>query len=295
MSARSEYKKVIYFNILAHITWGAMAAYFGLMRQIPAAEIAVHRGLWSVPCALAIVTCLGQWVDVVAIFRQPRTLMILALTSCIIVFNWGLYVWSIEAGRTIDSSLGYFINPLLNILAGYFFLGERFGRVQLSAIVIATGVFPWLGLALGTSFCTYGFLRKQVNVGPTQGFLVEVMMAAMPLLAVELWMRQTGVARFGENAGETLLLMGCGIWTTTALVFFAASLKRIRYSTAGILQFISPSIVFLTAVFVFHEPLERWKLVSFALLWLALGIYSIAAILEERTKAQTGDFLVDSV
>lgn len=291
----NEQQRGVLYNIIAHLFWGTMAAYFGLMREIPAAEIAVHRGLWSVPLALVIVLWLGQWRDVMAVFRQPKTLAILTLTGSIIVFNWGFYIWSIEVGRTLESSLGYYINPLLNIVAGYFFLGERFNRSQLVAIAIATaavviqtiatGVFPWLGLALGTSFCIYGLIRKQVNVGPTQGFLVEVLVIALPLLAAEIWMTQAGMARFGTNMKDTLLLAGCGAWTTGALVFFSASLKRIRYSTAGILQFVSPSLVFLTAVFLFHEPIDRWKLLSFMMLWVALAVYSISAIREERAKS----------
>ncbi|MFO1032764.1 MAG: EamA family transporter RarD [Hyphomicrobiales bacterium] len=290
MQGLTEQQRGVLYNVIAHLFWGAMAAYFGIMRHIPAPEIAVHRGLWSVPLALVIVFWLGQWSEVLAIFRQPRTLAILTLTGAIIVFNWGFYIWSIEVGRTLESSLGYFINPLLNIVAGYFFLGERFNRAQLVAIAlatlavlvqtIATGVFPWLGLALGSSFCLYGLIRKQVHVGPTQGFLVEVLVIAVPLLLAEIWMMKQGWAHFGANLKDTLLLAGCGAWTTGALVFFAASLKRIRYSTAGILQFLSPSLVFLTAVFVFGEEIGGWKLVSFIMLWVALAIYSIAAIRE---------------
>jgi chloramphenicol-sensitive protein RarD len=294
MQGLSEQHKGILFNVIAHLFWGGMAVYFGFMRHIPAMEIAIHRGLWSVPLAILIVWWLGQTKEVLAVFRQPRNLALLALTGSIIVLNWGFYIWSIEVGRALESSLGYYINPLLNIVAGYFLLGERFNRAQLAAIALAvvavliqtisSGVFPWLGLLLGGSFCIYGLIRKQVSVGPTQGFLVEVLLIAVPLLVLEAFFFKSGVARFGATVSDTLLLIGCGAWTTGALVFFAASLKRIRYSTAGILQFISPSLVFLTAIFMFGEPIDRWKLLSFALLWVALTIYSVSAIREERAK-----------
>jgi chloramphenicol-sensitive protein RarD len=294
MNGLSEQHKGVLFNVIAHLLWGGMAVYFGLMRHIPAMEIAVHRGLWSVPLAVLIVWWLGQTRDVLAIFRQPRNLAILALTGSIIVLNWGFYIWSIEVGRALESTLGYYINPLLNIVAGYFVLGERFNRAQAVAIAlavvavliqtIASGVLPWLGLMLGTSFCLYGLIRKKVSVGPTQGFLVEVLLIAPPLVILEWWFVRHGVAKFGGTTFDTLMLAGCGAWTTGALVFFAASLKRIRYSTAGILQFISPSLVFLTAIFMLGEPIDRWKLLSFVLLWIALAIYSFSAFREERAR-----------
>jgi chloramphenicol-sensitive protein RarD len=285
-------QKGVIFCVIAHLFWGGMAPYFGLIRHISAPEIAVNRGLWSLPIAALIIWKFGQWADVWRVFRAPKQLAILALTGSIIVFNWGFYVWSIEVGRAMESSLGYYINPLLNVVAGYAFLGERFNRAQLAAIVlavvavivqtVATGVFPWLGLMLGASFCLYGLLRKTVAVGATQGFMVEVTLIAAPLLAYNLWLFQSGTAKFGENTFDTLMLMGCGVLTTGALVFFASALKHIRYSTAGMLQYISPTLVFLTAIFMFKEPLDIWKMLSFILIWIALAIYSWSAWAEER-------------
>ena len=290
----SEQHKGVVFNVTAHLFWGGMAVYFGFMRHIPAAEIAVNRGLWSLPLAALIIWWLGQWADVWRALTNPRHLAILTFTGMIIVFNWGFYIWSIEVGRALESSLGYYINPLLNVLAGYVFLGERFTKAQMLAIAfaacgvvvqtIASGVFPWLGLALGASFCIYGLLRKTVPVGPTQGFMVEVLVIALPLLIAEFWFMKSGTAHFASNGFDTAMLVGCGAWTTGALVFFAASLKRIRYSTAGILQYISPTLVFLTAIFMFGEHIDRWKLLSFALIWIGLAIYSFSAIREDRLK-----------
>jgi chloramphenicol-sensitive protein RarD len=294
MQGMSESQKGILFCVIAHLFWGGMAPYFGFLRHVHVMEIAVNRGLWSLPIAAVIVWWLGQWGDIARVFRNPRNLAILALTSAIIVFNWGFYVWSIEHGRALESSLGYFINPLLNVIAGYLFLHERFTRAQVVAIVlaalgviiqtVATGVFPWLGLMLGASFCLYGLLRKVVPVGATQGFLVEVMLIAPPMLVVEYWLFKTGQASFGSDLKTTLLLIGCGGLTAGALLFFAESLKRIRYSTAGILQYISPSLVFLTAVYMFGEPMDRWKLLSFACIWVALAIYSVSALRAEARK-----------
>lgn len=289
-------QKGVLYCIIAHLFWGTMAIYFGQIRHIPALEIAIHRGLWSLPIAAFVIWYLGQWGEVANALRNPKTFLLLLFTGCIILFNWGFYVWSIEVGRTLESSLGYYINPLLNVVAGFLFLGERFTRPQLLAIglaaiavlvqTFASGVFPWLGLMLGASFCLYGLLRKMVAVGPTQGFFVEVLLLSGPLFLLELWFASKGQAKFGGATFDTMMLMGCGVLTSGALIFFAASLKLIRYSTAGILQYISPSLVFLTAVFVFNEPMDKWKWLSFAILWVALGIYSWSSLSEERKRSR---------
>ena len=280
----------------AHLVWGGMAVYFGLIRYISPVEIAVNRGVWALPIAAAVVTLLRQWPDVWRAVRNPKHLAILALTSGLIVFNWGFYVWSIEVGRTLESSLGYFINPLLNVVMGYLFLGERFTlpqKIALGLAVIAVliqtwalGHVPWLGLMLASTFCLYGFLRKTIPVGPTQGFFIEVALVTPPLLVAQGFLISRGEAHFGTNVFDTLMLMGCGAMTAAALILFTASIRRIRYSTAGLLQYISPSLVFLTAVFVFHEPMNALKLFSFMIIWGALAIFSVAALREDRARRQ---------
>jgi chloramphenicol-sensitive protein RarD len=291
----SESHKGALYCVLAHFVWGGMALYFGLMRHISAPEIAVHRGLWSLPIAALVLVALGQFRATWRIFNDPRTLLVLAFTSLLIVFNWGFYVWSIEMGRTTEATLGYYVNPLLNVIAGYLFLGERFTRAQVLAIAIAAvgvavetvtaGVFPWVGLMLGGTFCLYGFIRKTVPVGPVEGFFVETVIIAGPALAFAIWLAQSGQAAFLSNARDTLMLMGCGVVTSASLILFAAAIKRIRYSTAGLMQYISPSLVFLTAVFVFGEPMDKWKLASFVLIWIALAVFTISALREGRGSA----------
>ncbi len=289
-------EKGVLLAVMAHLIWGGMAVYFGLIRHVSPIEIAVNRGVWSLPIAGFMVWYLGLWGDVWRAVTSPRNLAILTLTSALVVFNWGFYVWSIQVGRTLESSLGYFINPLLNVVMGYVFLGERFTAPQklalgLAAIgvliqTVALGHFPWLGLMLAATFCLYGFLRKTIPVGPIQGFFVEVAIIAVPLLAAQYWLVSKGQAHFGQTTRDTLLLMGCGVMTALSLMLFAASLRRLRYSTAGLLQYISPSLVFLTAVFIFREPLDMWKLASFAVIWMALAVFSFSAIRDERSKRQ---------
>jgi chloramphenicol-sensitive protein RarD len=293
-SKLSESNKGVLFAVIAHLFWGGMAVYFGLMRHINPMEIAVNRGVWSVPVAALVIWRLGLFEKTWAAIRNPRTLMILAFTSTIIVFNWTLYIWCIQQGRTLEASLGYFINPLMNVLVGYVFLHERFTRLQAVAIFLAcvavlfqtitTGVFPFLGLSLAGSFCIYGLLRKTIAVGPVEGFFIETLVICVPLLAVEVWLSQHGGIHFGGTAFDTLMLLGCGGLTAGALIFYAASLKLMRYSTAGLIQYMSPSLVFLTAVFVFHEHMDKWKLLSFAIIWLALAIYTYSTLRNESKK-----------
>jgi chloramphenicol-sensitive protein RarD len=290
----SEARKGVIYCMSAHILWGVMAYYFKLIETVSPVEIAVHRGIWSLAVAFVVIWFLRQFDDVRRALAKPRIVATLTLTSTMIILNWGLYIWAIQNGRTIEASLGYYINPLMNVVAGAVFLGERFTRTQLIAIAIALvavliqtialGIVPWLGLTLGGTFCIYGLIRKTVNVGATQGFFIEVLILFLPALAVALWMGKTGQAGFLTTPSVTLMLMGCGALTAGALLFFAAAIKRIRYSTAGLMQYISPSLVFLTAVFIFGEPMDFWRWLSFALLWVALAIYSYAAIREGRRR-----------
>ena len=291
MSTPAEQRSGVIYAVIAHLFWGAMAAYFGLIRYLNPMEIAVNRALWSIPIGAAVAWYLGYLPKVWNVVCNARLMALLFLTSILVVFNWTLYVWCITSGHTLDASLGYFINPLMNVAVGFIFLGERFTRPQMLAISLAvfavmvvtfgTGVFPLIGLSLAATFCLYGYLRKTMAVGPIEGFLVEVSLALLPLLAVNVYLAEKGELHFGHDMFSTLMLIGCGGFTAGALLFYSASLKLIRYSTAGLLQYLSPSIVFLTAVFWFGEKLDHWKLAGFVIIWLALAIYSVAAVREE--------------
>ena len=291
----SQARRGVTFCVAAHVIWGAMALYFKLIGDVSPIEIAVHRGLWSVFVGIAVVWYLGQFDDVRRAIANPRVLLALLFTGLLILFGWSFYIWAIQNGRTIEATLGFYVNPLMNVVVGALFLGERFTRLQLIAIIlavvavliqtIASGIVPWIGLMLSASFCLYGLIRKTTPVGATQGFFIEVLVIFFPSLAIAFWLESTGEARFLTTPFYTLMLMGCGVFTALALLFFAAAIKLIRYSTAGLLQYISPSLVFLTAVFIFGEPMDFWRWFSFALLWGALAIYSYAALEQMREPA----------
>jgi chloramphenicol-sensitive protein RarD len=220
-----------------------------------------------------------------AAFRSPRTLAMAALTASLITFNWGVYVWAIAAGRTVETALGYYINPLMTVAMGAVFLGEKLTRLQIVAVglavlavailTVAAGGLPWISLALATSFAIYGFLRKTLPIGPSQGFFLEVLILAVPSLAYVFWLAARGENHFlTAQPQDMLLLMLCGPATAVPLLLYGFGAKLLRFSTIGIMQYMAPTMVFLIAVFVFHEPLGASRMVAFALIWTALALYS---------------------
>jgi chloramphenicol-sensitive protein RarD len=284
----------VIFLLIAHLIWGAMAYYIKLLDHVPPIEIAVHRGLWSLPFATGLLLYLGNSGEALAALRSPRTVAILGFCSALIVFNWGFYVWSIQVGRTAEAALGYYVNPLLNVVVGYLFLHERFTPLQAVALAlvtfavviqtIAVGAFPWLGLSLAVTFCLYGFIRKKVPVSSVASFFVEILLMTPFALVYLGWTLNRSATVFLSNPADTVLLVGLGALTASTLMLFGAAVKRVRYSTVGLLQYISPSLVFLIAVFVFHEPMNGLRWLSFVMIWIGLAIFSLAALREDRTR-----------
>jgi chloramphenicol-sensitive protein RarD len=296
-SSLSEPSKGVIFLLVAHLIWGAMAYYLKQLDHVSPAEIAVHRALWSLPFAAAMLIFLRHSREAVATLRKPRTLAILAFCSALIVFNWGIYVWAIQVGRTAEAALGYYVNPLMNVIVGYIFLHERFNRTQGLALVvvalavavqtIAVGAFPWLGLSLAATFCLYGYIRKMVPVASVASFFIEILILTPFALLYVVWAAAQGTSVFLTSTTDTLLLIGLGFFTASTLMLFGAGVKRVRYSTVGLLQYISPSIVFLTAVFIFHEPMNPLRWLSFVLIWIGLAIFSFATLREDRARRAT--------
>ncbi len=271
-----------------------MAPYLGLLTHIPALEIGAHRAVWSLPVAVVMIFVAGAWSETLRIFANKKLLATLVVSSLLIATNWSLYIWSIEQHRTLESALGYYINPLMNVVVGYVFLKERFTRAQKIAIGLASlavglqtwaaGVFPWVGLTLAASFCAYGFIRKQAPVSAAPGFFIEVLVLSVPAALYIQSGFGDGSTHFLVNFRDSALLLGLGIFTATPLLFYAACVRRLRYSTVGVLQYISPSLVFLTAVFIFHEPMSLFRLSSFGLLCVALVIYTVASLREDLAR-----------
>ena len=272
------------FAITAYVLWGFLPLYMKALSRIPAAEVVVHRVLWSVPVAGALLIVLGRTRDLATALTTPRTLAMGCVTAALISVNWGTYVWSIAAGRALDAALGYYINPLFSIFLGAVLLGERLTRAQGLAIVLAfsavvvltidAGSLPWPALVLMLSWGFYALAKKQLPIGPNQGFLLEVLILTPPALAYLGYLIATGQSHFAGSGFDSWMLAGCGVVTAVPLITYANGAKLLRLSTVGILQYIAPTMILLTAVFVFGEPFGGAQAVAFPLIWAALVVYS---------------------
>lgn len=271
--------------LAAYFLWGLLPFFMKAVAHLPLAEVIAHRIIWSVPIAAAVLVWLGRTADFKAALRSPRMLSMAALTAVLITINWSIYVWAIAVGRTVETALGYYINPLVSVVVGAVVLGERLSRLQIVAVALAAvavlvltvegGKLPWVSLALAFSFAAYGFFRKTLPIGPSQGFLLEVLLLSIPCVFYVGFLFATGQNHiFAGSWRDTLLLLCCGPVTAVPLLLFAFGAKLLRLSTIGIMQYIAPTIVFLIAVFIFHEPFDMIDGLAFGLIWTALALYS---------------------
>jgi chloramphenicol-sensitive protein RarD len=281
-----------FFALAAYTMWGVQPLYMKAVAHISSVEVVAHRVIWSVPIALVVLWALGRTADIAAAFRSPRTLAMAALTAVIIGANWGVYVWAIAVERTIETALGYYINPLVTVVLGATLLGERLDRLQLFAIALAVvavvvltveqGGLPWVSLFLAFSFAAYGYLRKTLPIGPSQGFFLEVVLMLPFALIVLGWMVARGESGMVDG-GDFWLLAMAGPITAVPLLLYAFGAKLLRISTIGLMQYIGPTIQAVIAVFVFGEPFGPERAVAFGLIWLALGLYTWSMLRHRRS------------
>ncbi|QOG05951.1 EamA family transporter RarD [Aureimonas sp. OT7] len=283
--------------ISAYLIWGLVVPlYFKSLSHVPTAEIVAHRIAWAVPFVAILLAWRGRLAGMRA-FLTPTYLGLAALTASVITLNWGTYVYAVINGQAVEAALGYYINPLVSILLGAAFLGERPTRLQCVAIVLAAigvlvmtvmaGGLPIVSLILALSFGSYGLLRKLIPIGAAEGFFLEVLILLLPALAVCIWLVAHGEAQFGTSTGETLLLIGSGPTTAIPLILFAAGARMLKLSTIGILQYMVPTLLVLTAVYLFGEPFGPWRLVAFAFIWVALAIYTWSLVADGRRRRRT--------
>lgn len=285
-------RRGIVFALAAYGLWGIIPAYFKLIAAVPAVDIVAHRVVWSFPFLAVLLTASAGWPAVRAALRRRRSLALLALTAMLIGINWLLYVYAVNSGHVLAASLGYYLNPLANILLGRFALGERLTRRQWMAValagagvaVLAAGALGtlWISLTLCASFASYGLLRKIVAVESLPGLAIET---AFLLPAAVAWLTLGGLSLAAADPHPALtrvMLVGTGIVSTVPLLCFTAAARRLPYSLMGMLQFVAPTLQFLLATLVYGEPLTRAHLMAFAAIWGALALYS-ASLLPRRT------------
>ncbi|MDN2567172.1 EamA family transporter RarD [Aquibium sp. A9E412] len=297
-TAQSEAGRGFAFALSAYLLWGLLPFYMKAVAHIPPVEVVAHRALWSVPIAGLTLLALRRTADLRRVVRSPRLLAMAVLPAGFISVNWGLYVWAIGNDRALEAALGYYINPLVSIALAAVLLGERLDRLQVAAVALAAaavavltvqaGGLPWISLVLALSFATYGFLRKTLPIGPSQGFFLEAAILSVPALGYVGYLQATGAGSFvTAQPVDVLLLIGCGPATAVPLLFYAFGAKLLRYSTIGIMQYITPTMIFLIAVFVFREPFDGGRAVAFVMIWLALALYTWPMLAGRRRAART--------
>jgi chloramphenicol-sensitive protein RarD len=281
------------FGLTAYFLWGFLPFYLKAVAHLPAMEVLAHRALWSVPVAGIVLLLLGRTQELKTAFQTPRMLGMACVTAAFITGNWGIYVWAVGSGHALDAALGYFINPLFSIFLAAVILKEKLAPMQIAAIALAfvgvviltwgAGGLPWVSLALTFTWGFYALFRKTLPIGPNQGFFLEVLLISIPMLPYVIYLEATGQGHFlAGNSFDTWMLAFSGIVTAGPLMIYANGAKLLKLSTIGIMQYIAPTMIFLIAVFAFHEPLSGIKLTAFLFIWAALVVYTTSLLRQKR-------------
>jgi chloramphenicol-sensitive protein RarD len=285
----------ILYAALAYFCWGLFPLYFKQLLEVPAIEVIAHRTLWSLCFVALVMTVLRRWAWAPAVLRQPKVLGVFSLSATLLVINSLSYVWAVQHGHVLEASLGYFINPLVNVALGYVFLRERPRPVQWLSVGLAalgvlwltlhTGRLPWIALVIALSFGLYGLVRKIAPLGAMEGLTMETsLMGPVALVALAWWTSQGHSAFVTADPAQLSWLVMAGPVTAIPLLLFAAGARRLPLTTLGLIQYISPTMQFVLGVWLFHEALEPSRLVAFACIWAALAVYTLEGLWASRRE-----------
>lgn len=279
-------------GLAAFAAWGLLPAYWKQMQAAGPFEILCHRIVWSCIFLFVIISVQKRWAEVGSIVRTPAKIKGLILSGLLIGLNWFVYIRAVNTGRVVETSLGYYINPLMNVLIGFLLLGETFSRVQSLAVfcafagvmysIFAYGTLPLFALTLAVSFGLYGYARKKIQTAPIPGLFIETMVLFVPALGYILYKMVLSETGFMKDPGLTLWMIGAGVVTSLPLLWFAVAAKRLNLSTIGILQYLSPSLAFILGVFVYKEPFTRHHLVTFGCIWIGVFLYTWESLTRHR-------------
>lgn len=281
---RSEAKVGMAYALAAFLWWGCAVFYFKAIGYVPSPEVLAHRIIWSVLFLALLMSVRGRLGEVRSILKNKRTILFLSMTTVLLATNWYIFIWAIANGRVLQTSLGYFINPLVNVLLGFVFLRERLNRTQAASVALAALAVlilalnasspPYIALALAFSFGLYGLLRKKCGVAGVPGLAVETLLLLPAAAAYLFYLGGAGRLIFTRLDRVTdILLLSAGPVTSIPLIWFVNGVRRLRYSTVGFIQYLMPTMTFLIAVFIFREPFGRVQLAGFILVWIALAIF----------------------
>ena len=273
----------------AFLIWGLVPIYWKVLSHVPALETITHRIVWSFIFLLPVIYLQGQWKIFLNTFKSFRTIKWLFVTTLLVASNWFLFIWAVNNDMILQASLGYYINPLVNVLFGIVFLQERLRKFQLLAVMIAAfgvlyltwqyGSFPYIAIILAVTFALYGLIRKKLNLNPAVGLAVETLILTIPGLVYLVWLEKTNTATFLHKDYITDIFLICtALVTALPLLLFNIGVKRLRLATVGFLQYLGPSLMFILAVFAYGEPLSVHQLIAFIFIWAALVVYTIDSI-----------------
>ncbi len=310
MKSRQDNEKYrgIIFAGGAYILWGILPVYWKLLQNVPAVEVLAHRIVWSVIFLWGLLAVNGKakafLIEVKELARCPRTLLGIFITGLILNLNWGTYIWAVNHDHIIQTSLGYYINPLVSVLLGMLFLQERLSLWQLVAFFLAAagvlsltlqyGAFPWVAIVLAITFGLYGLFKKTIKIGAVTGLTLETMLTSVFAIFYLIYLNRIGSGAFHFTlSANTVFLSGAGVVTAIPLLLFGAGARRLPLFVIGFLQYISPTMTLLLGVFVYHEPFSRGHLLSFAIIWSGLLLFSLAktrilAALEDKIIKRQG-------
>jgi chloramphenicol-sensitive protein RarD len=279
----------------AYLIWGFLPLYLILVRAVPPFEFVAWRIIWTLPLCLLIAALRRQLPEIAATLRNPRALGLLAVSATLVAINWVVYIWAIQADEIYAASLGYYINPLVNVLLGTAVLGEKLSRRQWTAVAIAGGGIAmllggalttlWISLTLAVSFGTYGLVRKRIDVGALPGLAIESGLLLIPSAALAGWYAATRGSSFGHDLSLSLLIVLGGALTAIPLWLFATAARRMSYSTLGFIQFLAPSIVFVLGLTVFDKPLHPAEFAAFMAIWAAIAVFVWDLVVTSRARA----------
>jgi chloramphenicol-sensitive protein RarD len=295
----NEEKQGITYGAIAYTLWGLLPLYWKVIKTVPAYEILAHRIVWSFAFVFLILLLSGSSNKIMNILKNKKCMTYIIMCSILISINWYIYIWAVNSGHIVDSSLGYYINPLMSVLLGMLVLKEKLNTAQYIALIIAAlavvlmvviyGSIPWISLGLAVSFGLYGLCKKMVSAEATVGLAIETMILAPVALIFLIYSGFNGTSSYGSTLTVTVLLSLSGIATATPLLFFAKSSKLVKLSTLGFLQYISPTISLIIGLFVYKEHFSQVDILGFGLIWAALIIYSSSILKKNKLIPQSLD------
>ncbi|MBC1459175.1 EamA family transporter RarD [Listeria newyorkensis] len=300
MHSEKEKTLGILAAIGAYIIWGVLPLYWKMAGDVPASEILAYRIIWSFVFMVAIIAILGKtkevWAEIISIFKRPKLILAISVASVLITANWFIFIFTVNDGHVISASLGYYINPLVNVLLATLFLKEKLSRGEMLAVLSAAigvlilaihqGVFPWAAISMAVTFGLYGLIKKLVPISAWGGLTIETLIMTPFAMIFLLFFAQDAFMQFGLDTN--LVLFGAGVVTAIPLLLFATSARRISYVMLGFIQYVGPTLMLILGVFVFHEAFDSTQLIAFLFIWAALLIFTVSnIIITQKMKKAT--------